>query len=105
MDDKGRPKCRPCDNAKRSMTKECSSTHETISCEQPSFPAMMCLLFADLNGGKPPFPMHHSTDDVESAYRRMLCAHPEATVVAIYDTLEKGVRYYTMDGHNFGLVT
>ena len=105
FDDKGRPKCRPCDNARRSKTNLCASLHETIACEQPSFPAMMCMVFADLNGGIAPFPMHHSTDDVESAYRRMLSAHPQCTVIAIYDTIERGVRYYTMDGHNFGLIT
>jgi hypothetical protein len=100
----GTPKVRPCDNAKSSRTNECLSTHETISCEQPSFPALVAALFAAaVKGGAMP-PLMHSTDDVELAYRRMLAAHPEVTVVAIYDTVEMGVRYYTMDGHNFGLV-
>lgn len=33
----------------------------------------------------------------------LLCAHPETTVVMIWDEWEQVVAYYTMDGHNFGL--
>jgi len=47
--------------------------------------------------------MRIGTDDVASAYRRLPCAHPETTVVAIWDPAREGVAYYTMDGHNFGL--
>ena len=35
--------------------------------------------------------------------RRCASAHPFVTVVAIWDTEEGGVRFYTMPGHNFGL--
>jgi hypothetical protein len=50
-----------------------------------------------------PMPLQHSTDDVESAYRRMAAAHPEATVVAQFNTEANTVSYYTMDGFNFGI--
>lgn len=50
-----------------------------------------------------PMPLQHSTDDVESAYRRMAAAHPEATVVAQYNTEANTVSYYTMNGFNFGV--
>ena len=85
-------------------TNTCCSTHETIACEDASFPVLVAGLFTDLFG-KCPEPLHHATDDVDSAYRRVPTAHPEATVVAIWDTVEGGVRYYTTNGHNFGLVT
>ena len=34
----------------------------------------------------------------------MGAAHPEVTVIVIYDTVLRDVAYYTMNGHNFGLV-
>lgn len=99
------PKVRPCDNAKTSLTNKCLGTHETISCEQPTFPVLTAALYgaACREAGLPFCPMQHSTDDVELAYRRMAAAHPEVTVVAIWDTDLKDVAYYTMKGHNFGL--
>jgi hypothetical protein len=101
----GTPKVRPCDNAGRSAgTNDCLSTHETIACEQPSFPVLVAALFAAASGGCPP-PLHHGTDDVELAYRRMCAAHPEATVVMLWDTRREAVSYFLMDGHNFGLVS
>ena len=101
----GTPKVRPCDNAKTSLTNKCLSTHETISCEQPTFPVLTAALYgaACRDMGLPFCPMQHSTDDVELAYRRMAAAHPEVTVVAIWDTDLQDVAYYTMKGHNFGL--
>ena len=97
----GTPKVRPCDNAGKSAgTNECLSTHETIACEQPSFPVLVAALFEACGGA---VPLHHSTDDVELAYRRMAAAQPEATVVMIWDTNREAVSYFLMDGHNFGL--
>ena len=100
----GSVKVRPCDNAgESSKTNLCLSYHETIATEQPTFPVLVAALFAALGGG--PVPLHHSTDDVELAYRRAASAHPEATVVAIWDTRLEAVTYWVMDGHNFGLVS
>ena len=95
-------KIRRCDNAKASGTNRCLYTHETIACEDASFPVLVASLFSEIYHGPIP-PLHHSTDDVESAYRRMGCAHPETTVVALWDTELEAVAYYTMPGHNFGL--
>ena len=98
----GTPKVRPCDNAgKRAQTNDCLSSHETIACEHPSFPVLVAKLFRDCGGGS--LPLQHSTDDVELAYRRMPAAHPEATVVMLWDTRLNAVTYWMMDGHNFGL--
>ena len=101
----GSCKVRPCDNAKSSGTNECLTTHETISCESASFPSLVASLFYEL---LPPelralVRLVHSTDDVEAAYRRMAALDQGSTVVAIYDTVEGDVRFYTMPGHNFGL--
>ena len=98
----GKPKWRRCDNAKASLTNACLSTHETLSCEDASFPCLVAYLFGAVSPGDIPS-MSICTDDVEMAYRRMVCEHPEATVVAIYDTVLGDVAYYTMPGHNFGL--
>ena len=49
--------------------------------------------------------LHHGTDDADSAYYRVACSTPGFTVVAIFDTVLDEVAYYTMPGHNFGLVT
>ena len=104
LDQQGRPKCRRCDNAKASRTNACTSTFETIAVEDATFPAVVAALFHRAFGGRPP-PLGHSTDDVDAAYRRLVAAHAEATVVAIYDTRVNDVTFWTMHGHNFGLVT
>ena len=63
------PKVRCCDNAKSSHTNDCITSHETIAVEDAAFPMLVAGLFAEYL----PYlmPLQHSTDDVESAYRRM----------------------------------
>ena len=100
----GTVRIRRCDNALKSGTNRCSSTFETIAVEDASFPALVAALFHEAYGGQPP-PLGHSTDDVDAAYRRLAALHREATVVAIWDTREDRVTFWTMHGHNFGLVT
>ena len=97
------PKIRCCDNAKSSHTNECITSHETISVEDAAFPMLAASLFDEFLPR--PMPLQHSTDDVESAYRRMAAAHPEATVVAQFNTEANTVSYYTMDGFNFGVAS
>ena len=100
----GNPKCRRCDNAKDSCTNECLETGEQISCEEASFPALAAMLFSDaFQGPLSEMPMCLCTDDVDSAYRRLACRHPEASVVAVWHTGLERVVFYTMPGHNFGL--
>ena len=77
------------------------SCHETIANEDASFPMLVAALFAEAFGGDLE-QLHHATDDIASAYRQLRCAHPEYSVVAIWDTELRAVRYYTMYGHNFG---
>ena len=99
----GSVKIRRCDDAAASHTNECVTTHETIACEDASFPSTVACKLAELLNPVPP--LQHSTDDVDAAYRRAMCANPRSTVVAIYHTDLQGVRYYLMPGHNFGLVS
>ena len=101
-DEDGEEKWRVCDNARSSRTNECVGTHETLSLEDATFPTMVGALFAKAWGG-PKHQLVHATDDVDAAYRRMLCRHPGASVVAFYNTDVGDVRYVLMDGHNFGL--
>ena len=100
----GSVKRRVCDNARSSKTNACLSTVETIACEDASLPALIALLIASFAPGSIPA-MHMATDDVDRAYRRMACAHPQATVVVFFDVLSGGVRYYVMDGHPFGVAS
>lgn len=95
------PKVRCCDNAKSSHTNECITSHETIAVEDAAFPMLAASLFAEYLPRL--MPLQHSTDDVDSAYRRMAAAHPEATVVAQFNTEANTVSYYTMNGFNFGI--
>ena len=100
----GTKKVRRCDNAKSAQTNECVGFKETIATEDASFPILVCLLMArHWPADKPLPPMQHSLDDVPYGYRQMVCAHPETTVVAIYDTRVEAVTYWLMTGHNFGL--
>ena len=100
--DDGAIRTRLCDNAKTSRTNEMVGVHETISSEDPTFPVLVAYLYAEIFGENR-IPLVHATDDIALAYRQLRCAHPEYTVVAIWDTIEGGVRYFTMYGHNFGL--
>ena len=98
----GSIKLRNCDNARSSRTNEMLACHETIASEDASFPMLVASLFAEAFGGALE-QLHHCTDDIAAAYRQLRCAHPEYSVVAIWDTEVGAVRYYTMYGHNFGL--
>ena len=102
----GTIKVRRCDDAAASDTNVCVTTYETIACEDASFPATVISLLSEEIGPNGQMPAcHHATDDVDAAYRRAMCANPSSTVVAIYHTGLKDVRYYLMPGHNFGLVS
>ena len=99
------PSVRPCDNARASLTNECLETEEALACESASFPALVASLFHDLAPeGRCPS-LLHSTDDVVKAYRRMAAADAGTTVVALYDHVQGGPRFFVMPGHNFGLVS
>jgi hypothetical protein len=100
-------KIRPCDNGRTGLHNACMGSHETIAVEDAAFPMLAADLFAEFAelDGEPRPAMQHSTDDVDRAYRRMAAMHPEATVVALFDTEVGDVRYYTMNGFPFGLAS
>jgi len=56
--------------------------HETISCEDPSFPVLVAALFAQVFGDNRE-QLVHATDDIACAYRQLRMAHPKYSVVAI----------------------
>lgn len=100
----GSDKWRCCDNGRSSGTNDCLYSRETITCERASFPAVVGRIVANTWPPGAPLPkMRIGTDDISAAYRRLPCAHPETTVVAVWDPERGAVAYYTMDGHNFGL--
>ena len=47
----------------------------------------------------------HGTDDLDAAYRRVLTATPGYTVAALWDPTAQRVRYFTLAGFSFGLVS
>ena len=100
----GTEKWRRCDNARRSGTNAGVGADETIACEDATFPALVASIYYKVFGDWRR-ELRLGTDDVAMAYRTAACAHPEFTVVAIYDTDAEGVRFFTMTGHNFGLWT
>jgi hypothetical protein len=102
--EEGAAKWRCCDNGRTSGTNACLGSRETITCERASFPAVVARLLARTWPPTMPLPsMRIGTEDMEAAYRRLPCAHPETTVVMIWDPAREAVAYYTMYGHNFGL--
>lgn len=51
----GSAKFRVCGNARTSLINECYEAHETIACEDASFPSLVCELFArEFDDGGPP---------------------------------------------------
>jgi len=93
-------KCRGCDNGALCGHNDRTQLEETIVCIAADFPSQVAREFAKYNRE---WRIRIGTDDVDSAYRRVLCAQPWYTVVAAWDTGRKEVRYFTMPGHPFGL--
>ena len=93
-------KCRGCDNGALCGHNDRTQLEETIVCITADFPAQIAREFAKYNRE---WRIRIGTDDVDSAYRRVLCAQPWYTVVAAWDTGRQEVRYFTMPGHPFGL--
>ena len=94
-------KLRGCDDALFCGHNERTQMEETIVCITSEFPTLVAAEFRKHCEDA----CRLGTDDVDSAYRRVLCAEPWFTVVAMWDTdsTEGGVRYFTMAGHPFGL--
>ena len=94
-------KLRGCDDGLLCGHNARTRMHETISCLGADFPAVVARAFAEHSPGHTCW---FGTDDVASAYRRVLCSMPQHTVVALWDPKEKdGVRYFRMAGFPFGL--
>ena len=96
-------KCRCVDDARVSGHNDATTTHETIVCSGPDFPARAACEFAKLHGE--PVMMWCGMEDIEAAYRRIPNANPGYTVVALWDPVELKVVYYKLPGFNFGLVS
>ena len=99
----GSTKVRGCDNAASSKHNECTDLGETITCESVDFPLRMAAMFSQLIDLDVPWSMALGTDDVEAAYRRLPCATPQFSVVALLDPHTGMVAYFTVPGLCFGL--
>lgn len=93
-------KIRPCDNGKASLHNDGTLLYERIVCESADFPLRAAQAFFRRLG--PGFAVWLGLDDLEAAYRRIACAHPQFTVFACANPAG-GVSFFTMAGFNFGL--
>ena len=95
-------KIRCCENCAESNHNGASAFHERLWCETADLPARIAAAFAAELAGSP-CGMLLGTDDMEAAYRRVLLAAPQYSVVAVWDTDAEEVRLFVMPGFNFGL--
>ena len=99
-------KCRCCDDACRSLHNAGTVVPEKVSCVAADFPARAAGLFACYAGfDGPACILEGGSDDIASAYRRIVCAMPQFTVVALWHPERGEVVYCTMRGFNFGLTS
>jgi hypothetical protein len=92
-------KLRPCDNAAHSGHNSSTQCAETIVCTTAEWPIQAAVAFyeegvVDLQGG---------TDDVNSAYRKVVNGEPEYTIIALIDPQTGKVSFFQVPGFNFGL--
>ena len=99
-------KLRACDDAAESLHNAGSTQHDKLRCQAADFPARAADRFAERIGrDSRGWSLIHGTDDVDAAYRRVLTASPGYTVAALWDQASQRVRYFTMAGSAFGLVS
>ena len=97
-------KCRACDNCAESLHNVGTRMHEALRSEAADLPARVAGLFAARMGlGGRDCELEGGTDDIESAYRRVMCAWPQFTVVAIWHPMRRETVFLTLPGLNFGL--
>ena len=72
-------KLRGCDDGAMCGHNDRTRMHETIHCIGGDFPALIAREFAKWTSS----PCWMGTDDVEAAYRKVLCSQPQYTVVAM----------------------
>ena len=92
-------KLRPCDNAAHSQHNDATQCFETIVCITAEWPVHVAMAFyavgvVDLRGG---------TDDVNTAYRKIINREPSYTVVALIDPSTGRVTFFEVPGFPFGL--
>jgi hypothetical protein len=102
-------KWRCIDNGKRSKHNKATTMRERITCGRADFPVMIAREFARREvkrstiAKKRKLRMHHGTNDLMAAYRRVPTSTPEYTCVAVWNADAGKVSYLDVPGHNFGL--
>ena len=106
-------KWRCIDDGKRSGHNDATTLHESITCCRADFPALVGREFArrirSHNSNQPSqmprFDLHHGSDDLFAAYRRVPTSQPEYTSVMVWDSDNEQIVYCIVPGHNFGLTS
>ena len=93
---------RPCDNGRASSHNACTYMHETIRCGRTNFPARVAGMYYDILG-EGDWGMALGTEDIAAAYRRAMCSEPDLTLFAQWDPDACEVKYFRVQGFNFGL--
>lgn len=96
-------KLRPCDDARRNFANDITRTAESLTCDGADFPLRMARAFTERLAHIPQ--MLLGTEDLEAAYRRVPTSQPQYTVVALRDPGTGELKFFTMAGHNFGLLS
>lgn len=96
-------KLRPCDNCRDSLHNAATTLFERLVTDTADFPARAAALFSELVGDAASFSMLLGTEDIEAAYRRVPCRHPQYTIFAQLDPSSGRVFFFRLQGFNFGL--
>ena len=92
-------KLRPCDNAASSGHNDATQCFETIVCSSAEWPLRVAAMWYEAGVSE----VRGGTDDVASAYRKVVNAEPEYTPVALTDPSTGKIAFFEVPGFNFGL--
>lgn len=96
---------RACDDAAENLVNDSSVSRDKMRCEKADFPARQADRFArHIGRGKRGWSLLHGTEDLESAYRKVMTMTPGYSVVAAWDPASGKTRYFTLGGYNFGSI-
>ena len=92
-------KLRPCDNAAASGHNDATQCFETICCTSAEWPSRVAASWFEAGVDE----VGAGTDDVASAYRKVVNSQPHFTIVALIDPSTGRVAFFEVPGFNFGL--
>ena len=92
-------KLRCCDNAAASGHNDATQCFETIVCTSAEWPSRVAAAWYEAGVEE----VCGGTDDVATAYRKVVNGEPGYTVIALTDPSTGSVAFFEVPGFNFGL--